>query len=292
MKPIVIICGPPKVGKTGEVFKSFQHSLAILTSEGNPQYYRKQLMTKLKDDPNYKPPKKIKLIDTHSTGVSSDYAWLKPGDAKSKYAKEVNGDLVIEPTGTILMPVDHTSEFRKTVWSVVTKSRQAIDKGEPPPYANVIVDEFGEMLDRIHTESIATTFSEKTGKPDGRGAFMKTSEYATEVVGLLKQLIPCGVGVALVMHDREPEDEKKGGPKGPSAALSRKLVGLVDGAIQRVIRDTVTEDGKPGKPRRIWKAQASEKWDIGLRGLDDDDMEAIEDMSLAQVLELAGYDMS
>lgn len=310
-KPCIIVCGKPKLGKSTEVFKSFQNSLAILSSENNPHYYKKLLNGKLKGvilpdgtTPKYKPPRKIKLIDVSVTGVSEEYSWLKPRDTKpvrAKLMQDALGNQFLQPdsTGDRFMPVPQIVELEKTISSVVLQSQTAIDKGEKPKYDNVIIDEWGEFMDRAHSEIIPTSFSEK-GKLDTRAAFLTTGEWVAKIVNQLKQLIPCGVGVCLVMHDREPDGSgkvfKAGGPKGPSANMSRKLVAMTDGAIQRVMIDpedgAKDADGKLLKPMRIWKATASEAWDIGLRGLEPEDEDRIGSMELEEILTLAGFDMS
>lgn len=307
-KPIILVCGAPKLGKSTEVFKTFQNSLAILSSENNAHYYKKLLTTKLKDvsfpgatTPRYRPPKRIKLIDVSMTGATKDpYTWLKPGDAKPKKGKivaDANGNKSIVPdeNGDRVIPVPQRFELMSTISTVVTKSQMAIDKGEPPPYDNVIIDELGEFLDRVHSEILPECVTQNN-KQDTRSAFLATGEWVATMVNQLKQLIPCGVGVCLVMHDRDPEGKKKGGPKAPSATISRKLVGQVDGAIQRVMidpkPDEKNEDGSPAKPRRIWRAMASEEWDIGLRGLEPEDEDKIGQMELYDIIvDLCGFDM-
>lgn len=290
VKPFIICCGAPKHGKTTSVLKSFQNSLTILTANNNGHYYRKLLTTTLKDNPNYKPPKKIKLIDTHATGVSGEYQWLKPGDAKSTFGRLDGDQIVADPAGGMLMPVSQIQEFERTVSTMVTKSLQCVGAGQPPPYDNLVVDEMGELLDRVHAEITPMCISEKSGKLDGRMAFTETGAWTQRMATLMRQLTTCGVGVCLVMHDREPDEGKKGGPRAPSASIAKKLVALSDGAIQLNIKDIKGEDGKV-RVQRYWNAMSSEQWDIGLRGLEPEDAERIGPMELIEILELCGFDM-
>lgn len=312
-KPFIIVCGKPKLGKSTEALKSFQNSLAILSSENNVHYYKKLLGGKLKDVrlPNgelkYRPPKRTKLIDVQMVGSSAEYEWLKPGDAKAiraSYRKDEKGQLIVDdfgspilapdPNGDRVMPVNQLNELEKTLITVVTASQMAIDKGEKPKYDNLIIDEWGEFMDRVHSE-ITPTCRTKKDEIDTRGAFLMTTEWMQKVVNWMKQLIVCGVGVCLVMHDREPDGKKTGGPKAPSAGMSRKMVAMCDGAVQRVMKDPEpgarNEDGSKPKPMRLWRASATEEWDIGLRGLEPEDEDVIGPMELEEVIKLAGYDM-
>ena len=285
-KPIIVVCGPAKLGKSSEAFKAFQNSYAILTAENNSHYYKKLLGSKLKDNPKYRPPKRIKLIDTHTTGSTSiEYSWLKPGDAKSK--RDENGNL---------LPVSQKAEFELIINTLVSTSLAAADKGEKPKYDNVIIDELGELLDRIFNQDILpNTFNEK-GKLDSRGAYVEMGKWVDDIITKLRQLVGSGVGVCMTMHDREPDGDKMGGLKTVSANIGKSIGQKVDGIVRRVIRDPMLgelgHDGKPAKPRREWELAGSEKWAIGLRGIDEDDIEECRSKDLYEVLTTyAGFDM-
>lgn len=281
--------------------EAFPNSLTILTSENNVHFYKVKFERKLKGkkipgtEIEYRPPKKIKLIDVQMTGVSAEYSWLKTGDAKPLRGRlDETGQLILDPKGDRLLPIPQIEELEKTLGAVIMKSQLAIEKGEKPPYDNVIIDEWGEFMDRAYAEILPTCVTDK-GKQDTRGAFMETGKWVFKIANWLKQLIPCGVGVVLVMHDREPEEGKMGGPKAPSANIATKLVAQCDGAIQLVMQDPKfgekDAEGKPAKPRRVWKATASEKWNIGLRGLMPEDEDLIANMELHEILKLAGFSM-
>jgi hypothetical protein len=307
-KPFIIVCGAPKLGKSTEVFKTFQNSLAIVSSTNNAHYYKKLLTTQLRgpvtrmvgDEEKtftYKPPKRIKLIDTHTTNVPKDsepYSWdLKPRSIFGRRTPE--GTIEIDPNGDILLPVPQIAELEKTIFAVVTASSQASQKGEPPPYDNLIIDEWGEFLDRVYSEVLLTVVT-RSGEPDGRKAFGLLNEWVARVINQMKQLSQHGVGVCLVCHDREPDEGKKGGAKAPSAGIANKMTGMADGAIQRVIKDpeygAKNADGTPQKPKRLWKATASEKWNVGLRGIEPEDEDLIAELELYDILTIyAGYDL-
>jgi len=281
----------------------------------NPHYYEKLLRTKLKDpvvrrvngvDQTfvYKPPRRIKLIDTHSTNVptkSEPYSWdITPVTTFGKWSVDAEGEkiLVADPEGTVMMPVNQIDQLEGTLIAVASKSLAAVQKGEPPPYDAIIIDEWGEFMDRCYSEILPTALSKK-GAEDGRKAFGMTNEWIQKVVNWMKQLTACGVSVCLVTHDKDPDYDvkgtlRKGGPKAPSAGIANKIVGMCDGAIQRYMKDPPPgakgPDGKPPKSQRLWRATATEQWNIGLRGLDVEDEDLISEMELYDILvEYCGF---
>lgn len=279
-KPLITVCGAPGTGKSTEVLKAFQNSLAILSSPNNSHYFRKLLGSKLKDT-HYKPPKKIKLIDTHAVGTTSEsYSWLKPGDAKSTF----------DERGSML-PVSQLHQLEATITAVVSKSLSAVMAGELPPYDNVILDEWGEFMERVFAEIVPTCIA-NTGKIDTRAAYGVMNEWVGKMFNWLKQLTSCGVGVAVVMHDREPDGDKKGGPKAPSSTIATRICAMSDGVIQRYMKDAeVGPDGKRGSPQYLWSASAGEQWHRKLRGLEPEEAETIATMDLLDIIELAGFEM-
>lgn len=309
-KPFIIVCGAPKLGKSTEAFKTFQNSLAIMSSANNAHYFKKLLTTKYaqpitrvvagkEQTFTYKPPKRIKLIDTHSTNIPKDsepYTWdIKPVPKFGK--RNADGIVLPDPAGDILLPTSTIGELEKTILSVVTATLQAKQKGELTPYDNLIIDEWGEFLDRVYSEILTLPECRtKKDEVDGRKAFGLLNEWVAKVVNWMKQLIQCNVGVCLVCHDREPEQGKKGGAKAPSAGISNKMTGMSDGAIQRIIKDpefgAKNPDGTPAKPKRLWKATASEQWNVGLRGIEPEEEDIIAEMELYDILVAhAGFDL-
>lgn len=315
-KPFVIICGAPKLGKSTEVFKTFQDSLAILSSVNNPFYFKKLLTTRYKNPIVrtvagiertfiYKAPRRIKLIDTHSTNIpkeSEPYSWdIKPKSTKGKWVQSDTGNVLVQdPEGTVLMPVRQVDELEKTIISVVAQSLDAVQKGGPPPYDNIIIDEWGEFMDRVYSEILPTCLTKK-GEINPLEAYSVTGEWMAKVINWLKQLIACNVGVAVVCHDRDPGTTQKGemrpgGPKAPSAGMAYRMVGMSDGAIQRYMKDpeygAKDANGKPAKPKRLWRLTATEQWNVGLRGVEPEDEELCAEKELYDVLvEYAGYEL-
>lgn len=310
--PMVIVCGAVKLGKTTEAFKTFQNSLAILSSVDNPHYFRKMLRTKLKDpiirivggverEFVYKPPKRIKLIDVYTTNVptkSEPYTFdIMPITTFGKY---VDGVLTPSPDGDVAIQVNQIDALEGTIKAVFTKSLAAINRGEPPPYDALIIDEWGEFMDRAYSEILPTAETKK-GEIDGRKAFGLTLEWVTKVMNWMKQLTACGVSVCLVTHDRDPDTTdkgqlRKGGPKAPSAGIGNKIVGMSSGAIQRYMKDppymAKNPDGSLMKPKRLWRATATEQWGVGLRGIEPEDEDEIADKELYDVLtQYAGYEL-
>jgi hypothetical protein len=287
VKPFVALCGMPGGGKSVEAFKTFQNSFAILTAENNAHYYRKLLTTKLANNPKYRPPKKIALLDTHTFGITpTEYSWLKPGDAKPNL--DANGQM---------WPWPQKEKFEWLLATVKNKCMKDVVEGRAPTYDAVVIDEFGELLDRIFVQDIQPNcVSEKSGKVDGRAAFGEMGKWADSIVIELRQLISFGVAICLVMHDREPDGDKRGGLKAPSAAIGTSIAAKCDGVIQRIIKDPELgekgPDGKPAKPKRLWSCLASEKWTRKLRGLDPEDEEVIGPLELYEILtRYAGFEL-
>lgn len=285
MKPFILTCGAPGTGKSTEAYKSFQDSLTILSSINNAHYY-KVLMKRGRLNPEkYKFPKKFKLIDTNAVGTT-EAPYADPDTIKPKSARSESGQLV---------PVDQKAELEATLNTVVARSLSAVEKGEKPPYANVIIDECGTFWQRVF-EEILPTCTTKNEKIDARQAYVALGGWSRHISDLLRQLLPCGVGVCLVLHDREPESGKKGGPKLPSATIGTQLCADADGVIQRVMKDPEIgekdESGKPAKAKYLWVASAGEQWHRKLRGLEPEDADIIGPMELEDILEMAGFSMS
>jgi hypothetical protein len=299
VKPFAVVCGAPGTGKSTETFKAFQNAYAILSSANNAHYYATLLKKGKLDGTRFRPPKKTKLISKEATGASAEYQWLKVGDAKSTFARaepQVDGTsiLIPDPTGDKILPVPQRQELEKILLTLKAKCIAAVSKGEAPPYDNLIIDEFGEMLDRGHSEIIPESVTKK-GDIDTRAAYGTTGEWSDMIVDWARELISCNVGVCLVMHDREPEGVKKGGPRGPSANIGRKICAKADIVIQRYMKDpppgAKDDKGVLLKPQYLWNAQASEQWERKCRGLDPEDMDRIGPMELFDIIKLSGYDM-
>lgn len=299
MRPFTVICGAPGTGKSTEAFKTFQNSYAILTSPTNAHYYATLIKKGKLEGTRYRPPKRTKLLSKEATGASQEYQWLKVGDAKSTMAKaetQADGSLILipDPTGDKIIPVNQIDELEKVLLTLKAKCVSAVSRGEAPPYSNLLIDEFGEMLDRGHSEILPTSTT-RNGQIDTRAAYGITAEWSDRIVDWMKELISCDVGVCLVMHDREPEAGKKGGPRAVSANIGRKICAKADIVIQRYMKDPSPgekdEKGNLKRSQYLWSASASEQWERKCRGLEPEDAERIGPMELSEIVKLAGFDM-
>lgn len=280
-RPFLAVIGAPGTGKTTSVLTSFHSSYLILSSESNVHYFKK-LLKKGKLPEGCRPPKKTKLIDTHTSGVSSEYAFLEPTDVKMN----------LHPETKIAQPYPQQEQLDGIVAALLSRTGQAIAEGHLPPYQNIVIDELGEFAARVHREILATCVT-RNEKTDTRGAFQQTGIWLADWLGQLKQFINLGVGVAVVLHDREPDGDKKGGPSLPSATMAEILYRASDGVIQRIMKDGNPNAENPEErvTRRIWNATAGEHWNRKLRGLEPEDVARIGDMELYDILELCGFDM-
>lgn len=282
--PLLIVCGSPGLGKSFEAFKAFQDSFAIISSKNNVHYFEKLLKGRLKDGP-YKPPKKIRLIDAWSVATTSE-----------PYAS--TDTLVVKSTrnaDNVVVKVDTKSRLEGSIQAVVDSTVEAVDKDLPLPYRNLIIDEWGAFMDRVFAQFDEMEYKTAKGGDDMYGPFKAMTSWVNERVEQFQLLTSKGVGVCLVMHDREPDSakHKKGGPKGPSAGIADKLCAQAHGVIQRVMKDpTLGEkgpDGKPAKAKRLWVATAGEHWNRKLQGLEPEDEDRIGTMELSEILAISGY---
>jgi len=277
-----MVIGGVGSGKSTSVYRAFPDSFTIITSPNNQHFYKKRLSGKWKDS-GLRPPKKTLLIDTHMMGYSDEYCFLQIGQAKPK----------VNDKGEIV-PVSTVTQVETYFKAIKTKSELAVMRGETPPYRSVIVDELGELLDRVYAELTPGNTNPHTNKHDTRATFMDTTQWATQFSKWCRELTTCGVGVVCVTHDREPEGGRRGGLKAPSAPMAVKIGALADNIIQRKLVDpppgAKDENGKLLRSDRIWVADASELWDRKFRGLEPEDFDIIEHMELDTIHTLAGFE--
>lgn len=278
--PLTVVCGGIGTGKSIAVLECFTDSFEIMTSANNQHFYKTRLMGKWKDR-GLRPPKKTQLIDTSATALSAEYKFIEPSDVKT--IKDADGNIVQTQT---------KEKVERLIYTLRKKSFEAVEKKEPLPFRSLIIDEMGELLDRVHAEILPTCLT-GGGKIDTRGAFGESGQWVHNFVGGLRELTSLGVGVCLVMHDRDPEEEKKGGPKATSIGMARKISALADNVIQRVLRDpppgAKNEDGTPRRAERLWLATAGERWERKMRGLEPEDEDIIQTMSLLEIHRLCGF---
>lgn len=277
-------------------FTTFQDSYAILSSKNNMHYFKKRLMTNKLDQKLYRYPKRILLIDTTVSGATpKETPYVDTGTLQLKRPKGAKND---KGEDTYLPRIDTMGVLRATIGALVSQTQAAVEKGEAPPYPNVIVDELGELLDRCFSQMLPLHMT-ANNKPDTRGAFGEANEWIVqEIADNLRQLTTMGVGVCGTYHDREPDPagKKKGGLKAVSANISRKLIAMSDGAIQFYVKDPEpnekNEDGTPKQREVLLDAMPSQDWDLKLRGLDPEDGDRIARASLRDVLTVfAGFDL-
>lgn len=286
-KPLLVVIGSPGTGKTFEVLKAFQEGYALFTDRNNGHFFFTQLAKK-KLPAEVKPPKRIMLLEEHGFGAS-----------KEDYAPLESIEIQYGPLGPNGMPTPIAAKTRieALLDAIIKRSREAAETKQPPPYKSLIIDELGVALDRVHNE-ILPTITTRDGTIDTRGAFgaMKTWVMHT-FMSKLRELNRLGVAVALVAHDREPDDKANGGVATPSRGISKGLAAAADIVLMRYVMDFEEEVDVGGKKvkrkkaRRFWDGRASEEWDIKLRGLDDEELDQITEMELREILPFAGYDM-
>lgn len=274
-KPCLLVCGASGSGKTTEVLRWLQDSYYLTSDPDNYHFYKRMLRGPWKDL-GLKMPKRIKLIDR-----------MQIGQSKEDYSE----DLIITPNedekGNLYI-TDYRKELMGIATSFLGLAKDNYKTGKPQKYQWFISDETGTFLNHVH-DQIAPEHTTDKGKPDARKAYPATGAWSREYTGFLRQLISYGIGVCFIFHDREPEGEKKGGPKAVSGAISDEITQLCSGSIQRCLKNS---DDPGGAVIRYWNATADENWNRKLRGLLPDDADKVRTMDLGPILtELAGYNI-
>jgi hypothetical protein len=98
------------------------------------------------------------------------------------------------------------------------------------------------------------------------------------------------MGIGLVMHHREPDGDRQGGIYTPSRRASALVAQGCDIVIQRYLKDAELGSGKTGT-QRLWRADASERWDLKARGLDPEEFPLIAELELSQIIEMCGFEV-
>lgn len=284
MKPFIVVAGHPGAGKTYEVLKSFRNSLYVATQQGNPHFYMTQWAKgRLKDTPPgrspFTLPKAMRLIEAHGTG-KWDFAkseWIMtapPIDEKG------NSGVVLQRTA-----------IETTLFSVLQQTKRAVAEGKKPPFASVVVDEVGEIWQRVHDEKLPDF------GVDTRSAFLDTTLWHQRtMMPMLRALPAYGVGVALIAHETEADAKRRGGAKMPSKGIATHLAAQCDGLVRRKFHNVHIENPDPNsrrtrRVRRWWDTIIDEDSDCKLRGVADEEAWEVEDMELDELLEYAGFDM-
>ena len=286
-RPYFMVIGAPGTGKSYEMLKALQDAYVIFTGKNNGHFYFTNLKKGKLDPKEYKLPKRMMLLESYGFGATKeDYASI---DTIEMQKGSVGADG--QP-----LPISAMRRVDGLIDVLIKKTREAAEAGQPPPYANVIIDEAGELLARVYAEILPTCLT-NSGAQDVRGAFLQTENWVLAFSNKLRLLNSYGVGVGLVFHDREPDERAKGGAAAPSRGIARKLAAATDATLMRYMMDFEEEIDVGGKKvkkrkaRRFWDGRASETWDIKLRGLDDDELDQITQMELVDILPFAGFDM-
>lgn len=277
-KPLLVIAGPPGGGKTYEAFKAFKRPLAIVSQPGNAHFFLRQVARGRL--PNNARPEKLKLIDTFGTGTFN-YA-TEEWDMSPARKTEDN----------VVLPIGQQDALESMVYTLLQKTRLAKEAGQLLPYESLIIDECGELWQRVHNEAAPSFVSDRTGNQDGRAAYGATGQWHDKLMSWLRALPPLGVGVCLVAHETEPDGKRRGGAKMPSRTIAAHLAAQCDGMIRRLIRRGASDDPATANIiRRYWDVLVSDDRDCKLRGVADEEAHECEDMELLDLCQFAGFKM-
>lgn len=326
-KPFIIVCGDPKLGKSTEIFSAFQDSYAIISSPNVIHHYhslcRRELSAPVvRRTPDgvarefrYRAPKRIKLIDVYTTNRPTDvepYSWKIEGKTQkaSRRTRIENGKVVFDnganglplyvpdDKGTELLPIDQRKTVEMTVNAILMKTIDEVSAGRPPPFSYVIIDEIGELGDRIVQEcALSEECLTDKGKFNHFAPFNMAEAWMLGLFAKLKQLLTYGVGVIVTAHVTPPKYNlkgqlEKGGARIVSPSCSNKLARIVDGTIQIMLIDQGSDSsGNPQPSLRVKRLSASEQWNIGLRGMRAQDESRAASLTLSDVMFLADYDI-
>lgn len=290
-KPFLIITGPQATGKSAHACRAFQNAFAYETAAANLQFFKRLLKTQWKDD-GLRYPKRIKIVDrsgVYQTKKSDPYVY-----PDASVLEIVKSETTVEGSNgePVRVSIPQYTELLTTVNTLIAATKKALAEGTPLPYDNFILDEANEFFRRIEEET-----------PPGTGydTYKPITNVIMDLASKFRQLTTIGVGVCLVMHDRDydPETGKVGGPEANTRGIAKKLVQASDGAIQRMIVNVKDAEGKPvllanglPKTKAIWAALRDETWDRKLRGLLPEDGEVIADLDLKTILtDYCDFDM-
>jgi len=265
-KGFFVLFGPPGVSKSTEAATAFQKALYLKSAPNVLHYYDQWLKTPAGTHSGLQLPAKSIVLESYS----------------------IDGNVNFGPDG---MPaaVPQAATIVGVIQSLWRKVAEEKRDGKPRSYDWLVLDEAGEFWSRVFEEILASSVT-RDGKTDSRKAYGTLATWTNSVVSLLRQLVSLDVGVGLIAHEREPEmsEQKKGGPKFPSAGVMGLITASADGALLRTYEDR--ELGKP--PARVWVAHGNQHWVSKMRGIAPEDFERIKDLPLSEIIKLAGFDLN
>lgn len=291
-KGLFVLCGMPGTGKSFEAACAFQDAFIIQSDMTNMAFYEEWLNLPAGKASGKKLPKR--------TIVLSQYSMTDSAAVGAPPTRAFGAD------GTPF-PLPQVAYFDQILHGVFQRAMVESAKGEPLTYRNLIIDEAGTFWARAFDE-----FAAAAGTNRFKG-YNDTSAWSRKTIAKLLQLPECGMNVALVTHDREPdvEKDKAGGPKFPSNEIQRQVCGDATGVIQRIVEDqtsvipTVGPDGKQLSPmealaamnaakraraKRLWRIFVSQHWMSKFRGISDEMFDQIQELTLEQFLLTANYE--
>jgi hypothetical protein len=263
----IILAGEPGLGKSTEAQIAFQKNCTITTGEDVLHFYEHKILPR-SDGKLIKPLKRI-LFDEYG----------------------INGDVKLDAKGQPIF-IQVAKTFESILDNLFKKGQERKLAGLPPPVDFLVVDEGGELWDMVFSELVRTSLT-NDGRPDTRKAYGRLGQWSAMIGDKFKRFKTVGIGTVLICHtaDPEPESGKKGGPKFPSATVSKKLSAKADGVLMRRVVDVEDEEDltKEKEARFFWECRPSEHWVVKMRGLDRDELKRIPELSLNEIMELAGW---
>lgn len=266
-KGFFILFGAPGTGKSTAAAETFPDSFYLSSSPNVLQFYKVQAK-------KYGLPLPVKEV---VLDVYSNDGKMTPGP---------DGSPVRVPQKAWL------EEYLKMLKLRISHD---LKNGGALKYKNIVIDECGTFWNRVFAEIEPLSLTKDGTKVDGFASFKNMGKWSNDFVTELRQFNTYGLNVCLICHDAEPEKEKdkKGGPKMPSQTIARQLAADADGVLLRAMEDPPIDLDKPTekkRARRVWVAHGSQHWLSKLRGLPDDEFEAVKELKLKEILERAGFE--
>lgn len=268
-KPFIILAGEPGLWKSSEAQVAFQRNWTVKTGEDVLHYYEHEIVP---NNPNCVMPVKQTLIDEY--GVNGQYQYDASG---------------------MPIPIKISTTIESMLTAALRAGSLAKEKGEPPPFEHVVIDEIGELFDWLF-EELARSARTADGGTDTRKAYGKLNTWTGKFSDMCKRLKTVNIGVCMVGHnsDPDPESRRVGGIKLPSNPSAKKLTAKADGLLMRRVldKDDPEDIAAPKRAHVFWECRPSQFQAAKMRGLKPADVERIEDMSLQEIITVAGWDLS